>query len=299
MSFLLCIFLASTIWTFNALNKKQHYFIEVKLNYDSEWLKTWTTGGQPEKIRLEITGRGFDLANFLLNNRNPQININETILFNNKKELSSLELIEPFFSKFNNKITLDRLTPSSIPLPTKKPYFKKVAVKPNYDISLKSTYMISGPSLCVPDSIILSSKKPFPETLNTIYTTQFKKGNVSSTVFGNVGLMLPENLNLISEMKSVWIYIPVEESTEKVIDIVIKPEFIRAGNIELIPNIVTLTCRVPLSRYEKTTAEKFYIIALTTTNNQKKAVVSVKIAPFWAEHISTKPATVDYFYRNP
>ena len=158
--------------------------------------------------------------------------------------------------------------------------------------------MISGPAVCVPDSILLSSRERLPDTLKSINTLPYKKGNVSTKVFGSVGISLPPQFNIISELKSVWIYIPVERATEKEITVSLLPDFINGGNVDLIPSIVKLMCRVPLSRYDQTTNDQFMVTASITSSNQKKAVVSVKNAPFWAEHISIKPATVDYFYHN-
>ena len=299
LSFLLCVLLAAGIWVVNALNKTQQCTVDVSINYDQSWLKSWSSGDQPSKLTATLSGRGFDLANFLFKNHRLEVKINQEGLFNSNKELSSMDLVHSIFSKYLNTIYIDHISPAIITLPSRKSFFKKVAVKPKFDISLKPEFMISGPAVCVPDSVLLSSTNEFPDTLKTIFTITIKKEMVKNPVFSTALISIPENLNIIAEVKSVWMYIPVEEATEKVIETTLLPDFIHGGNVELVPSVVKLTCRVPISRYDQTTANRFLVVANVANDKQKQAVVSVKNAPFWADHISFKPATVDYFYRNP
>ena len=175
LSFLLCVLLAAGIWVVNALNKTQQCTVDVSINYDQSWLKSWSSGDQPSKLTATLSGRGFDLANFLFKNHRLEVKINQEGLFNSNKELSSMDLVHSIFSKYLNTIYIDHISPAIITLPSRKSFFKKVAVKPKFDISLKPEFMISGPAVCVPDSVLLSSSNEFPDTLKTIFTITIKK----------------------------------------------------------------------------------------------------------------------------
>ena len=299
VAFLSCVLIASGIWMINALNKTQHATLEVKVVYNETWLRAWASGNQQPTIKMEVSGRGFDLAQFLLANKNHKVEITEKGLFAHNEKLSATDLLHPIFEAFGNSISLDKITPEWILLPSRKNFFRKVAIHPDYKIQLKDQFMVSGPAVSVPDSIWLSSVTPFPDSLVSINSTVIAQNNVEKPVFHSAGIQLPKNEKIIPEYQSVWIYIPVEQSTECVLTVPLHPTGINAQNMQVIPAGIDITCRVPISRFDITVPERFTALAIVSATDQKKAFVEIAKAPSWAENITWKPATVNFIYQSP
>ncbi|CAN5468606.1 YbbR-like domain-containing protein [soil metagenome] len=294
-AFFLCVIIAAGIWTINALNKTQRTVVQVELRYNEAWLRAWSAGNQPDHLEMELSGRGFDLADFILRHHHPVVEIKEQGLFNADNHLKARELVQPFLKSFAGKLNVEHITPDLIELPSRKSYFKRVAILPTFDLKLKNTYMISGPAVCVPDSLWLSGASPFPDSLTTVYTNTVQHESIHGTVFESVNLNLKGLKNVIPEITSAWIYIPVEQSTECTVSVPLTPET-KKGNVQLIPAEIQVTCRVPMSKFDATTPASFEFLATITQQNQKKAIVKLKSAPWWADRITWKPATADFLF---
>jgi hypothetical protein len=143
----------------------------------------------------------------------------------------------------------------------------------------------------------LSSSFPFPDSLHAIYSVPVKDDHVDKPVFHSAGIDLPMSDKIIPEFKKVWVYIPVERSTECILTVPLNPSGINAQNMQLIPAGIDISCRVPISRYDMTVPERFKAIAIVSNPKQKKAVVEIVKAPKWAERITWKPATVNFIYQ--
>lgn len=297
-AFAVCFFIAAGIWTINSLNQVQHSTFIVDIKYDKLWLRSFKPGQNPEKIRMDIRGRGFDLMRFYFSNPKDFIEIGEEGLFTGRSSIASAELVHNLFRDYHTRIKIERINPEIITLPGKRPFYRKVALKPNYDIQLDPMYLISGPAVCQPDSIWISSADTLPVSLKSIYTTSLKKKDVNAPVFGSVAPDLSRYQNIIPETDKIWIYIPVEQGTESVITVSLIPEIRNANNIRLVPSAVEVKSTVPLSRYEETQAGKFRLKAVASGTGTDKAIVKLEKAPFWAKNISWSPVTVDYFIQS-
>jgi hypothetical protein len=298
ISFSICLFLAAGIWTVNTLNKEHQTEIKIKLLYSNSKYKIQQHGMPLNEIAVTLRGRGFDLAEYLLFNRKKVIEVNSDRIFKSNEKIESTTLVESELLKFKGEIKIEKISPETVSLPNRKSYFKKVAIKPIIKFSYEKMFMQSGPMVTVPDSLMLSSTSPIPETLTSINTMPLEVRGVKDFVFRST---MPDLRNLpdyIPEKSKIWILVPVEMGTESIIDI---PITTSESNryIKFIPAVVSVKCRVPLSKYEQTTSDLFKVEAKLNPDGTSKAVVALTVRPSWADQISWQPASVDYFHQIP
>lgn len=298
ISFSICLLLATAIWTINTLNKEHQTDIKVKLLYSNSNFKIQQHGMPLNEITLTLKGRGFDLAEYLLFKCNDEIEINSNGIFKSNEKISTASLLEAEIIKFKGAIKIDKIFPEIVSLPTRKSYFKKVAIKPIIKFNYKKMYMQSGPMVTVPDSLMLSSTTPIPESLTSLNTMPLSVSQVDDFVFRSTIPDLRDLPNYIPEKSKIWILVPVEMGTECVLNI---PITTSESNryIKFIPSTVSVKCRVPLSKYEQTTPELFKVYAKLNPDGTSNAIVSLSVRPSWADQISWQPASVDYFHQNP
>lgn len=296
VSFLLCFFIASGIWVVNTLNKEHIAETGIKIRLNVPLAFKEEAGKADIIATVQLKGRGFDLANFLLFKSDEELIINSSTKNNGK--VSVLKAVETMLKPLGNKITVENVNPEFITLPNGMAYTKKVALIPTYSISYRKMFMQSGPAVAYPDSILISSSSPISDAITSIKTKPIEQKNADRPVFRSTLADIADDGTLIPEQTKIWVYVPVEVGTEININIPVSSQE-SDRYLKYIPTYVSITCRVPISRFEETSASMFKVNAQLNRNGSSKAIIKVTEKPFWADQLKWSPAVVDYFHQNP
>lgn len=286
--FLFAVLISTTIWVINSLN--QSHIAEFDLVVQYPFASTTAEKSYTRTVKAEITGRGFDLIRFSLNENSNQLKVRDT----GSEPLHSLETVSRHLSSFARTLRVTRVTPYWINRPHTSLYSKRLKVIPDAEFSTTGAFIKTIPALCVPDSITVFSEKPIPEQLTSIKTRPVRKKNLQASWFGSVKPDLSGLENMMIETGRIWVYQPVEEATECNIVLPVNPGEGIPYNFRFIPASVTLTCIVPVSRYPITTADKFMLVADINSADQERAVIRMIKYPPWATSIRFTPAAVDF-----
>lgn len=293
-SFLLCFFIATTIWTINALNKEHRSKVNFIAHINVPFSKTNESGKQEVKATVYLKGRGFDLAKFLffLSKKDRVVNCTS----NASDEIDIRAAIVDFIKNKENAITVEEVSPSFFALQGKMSYSKKVGITIDYQLSLSSIYMQSAKAYCSPDSLLISSESPIPDSLTSVTMVAENLKSDGTTI--NKEIKFKKLRNIYIEPTPVTLTVPIESATEKIIKV---PVTCNQSNRQLkfIPSEITIQCKVPISKFEKTIAASFTANAKFNENGKSKAVIEIIKKPEWAEQIRWTPASVDYFHQNP
>lgn len=296
VSFILCFFIASGIWIVNTLNKEHVTETGIKVRLNSPIAFKNDASKATVIVTVQLKGRGFDLAEFLLFKSNEPLVINGNNI--NSGKISVQQTIESLLKTCGNKLTVEHVNPAYITLPNGMAYTKRVALVPTYQISFKNMFMQSGPAVAYPDSITLSSSTPIDSNLTSIKTLPISELNVDRPVFRSTTLDLISHQNLIPEQVKLWVYVPIEIGTDISVDVSVS-SLQSDRYLKFIPSQVTIKCRVPISRFEETKASMFKVDAQLNRNGSSKAIIRIIEKPFWADQVKWSPAVVDYFHQNP
>lgn len=293
-SFLLCFLIATAIWTINALNKEHKTKVQFITNVKVPFSKINESGKTEIKTTVYIKGRGFDLAKLLfsLSKKERVINCSS----NNSDQVDLRAAVVEFIKSKNNSITVEEVTPSFYALQGAMAYSKKVEVILDYQLIIPGIYMQSEKAYCSPDSILISSESPIPDSINSV-TMELENFKSDGSSIEKV-ITLKKLKNIFFEPTPITINIPIEEATEKIIKV---PVSCAQSNRQLkfIPSEISITCKVPISKFDKTTASSFVANAKFNDNGKSKAVIEITQKPDWASQIRWTPASVDYFHQNP
>ena len=261
----------------------------------------------PDFVEIELKGKGFTLLRFLSASSSFVINPSKSPKGDAERIVSVRELIGPLIDPFGKEVDIIRIEPSDILLAGNKLFSKKLAVRACDQLDFSPGYIKSGPSVTLPDSLTIFSEKPIPSSVTELQTETMKTGFISRPYFTKVRIVNPGN-GLYPDRDSVWLYVPVEKGTEVTLTVPVKgsAELIpqangnsAAGRDEelFLPSSVTVTCRVPLSRYTSTVPSAFGAVAVKTAVMGDRVLVKVVKAPFWAGNIRWTPTTVHHLTR--
>ena len=293
-SFLLCFFIATTIWTINALNKEHRAKINFIANINVPFSKVNESGKQDVKATVYLKGRGFDLAKLLLSLSKKDRVINCTSSASDRIDIRAA--IVDFIKSKNNSIVVEEVSPSFFALQGKMAYSKKVGITIDYQLSLSPIYILSGKAYCSPDSLLISSESPIPDSITSVMMVTENLKSEGTSISKEIAFRKLKNIYI--EPTPVTLTIPIESATEKIVKV---PVTCNQSNRQLkfIPSEITIQCKIPISKFDKTTAASFVANAKFNDNGKSKAVIEITKKPEWADQLKWTPAAVDYFHQNP
>ncbi len=294
VTFLLCLLLAAGIWVLNSLNNTHVTTLKIPVVYE-------LTGNDqrdfqvPEFLELEIKGRGFTLLELIRSLKKEKIRPLGSMNMSNDTVLNSLDAVRPLLQSFNKEIEITRITPAQFFLSGNKSHAKKVAIRKNYTLKCKPSFLPSGPSVFYPDSVYLFSSSPIPEDLKEVYSEYKVFENAEKTIVRKLLLQVPKGDYHLSSNQS-WLYIPIEAGTEISLEVPIGSKTKYAQEV-FIPSYVKVTCLVPLSKYTLTRAPLFTLETEESGLMTDRVMVRLKRAPYWADKIRWEPTVVDRFVK--
>ncbi len=294
-AFLIAICIATGIWILNALSLNHQTEVEFVISAKTD--QQAKTGLDGKKISVSISGRGFDLLRFTLGTSHPVIELNHLENgFRTHSGIRSFDLIADFLAPYGKELTIEQISPEWLPIEGAAVYLRRVAVKPSLSLMFSPRFIQRGPAVCVPDSIWLSSVSPIPDTLKAINTYTVMRRDVHNDVFTTIEINRDGLTDISIDTASVWVYVPVEQSTECMLKLPVSYEGHDKNAVRFIPETVTLTCNVPVSMFQYTNASRFRLTA-TIPDAGNKAIVYVKRAPSWAERVLIQSGTIEYYFK--
>ena len=294
-TFLVCVLISFCVWIANALNQVHESKLIIPIHLDKDKWKVDVNSKTAVNFELTISGRGFDLMYLYFENPFNKFELSPSYKNEKANNVNLFTAANSVLLNYNKDLKVIKTDPEWLAISTIKKYNKKVAIVPKVNLKFNSNYMQSGKIILVPDSILLSSLEPIDDHLNSIEMQMVSKKNLNKSVFQSVVLInpSPSKITIASEKKN-WIYIPVEEATEKTLIIPISIDEKMSRRTMTIPSVVSLKCRVPTKYYDRTTIDKFKVVATISNAQQQMSVVSISKAPFWCDRLLWNPLTVHY-----
>lgn len=289
-TFLLFVVLSAVIWTINALSKDQTTTVRIPITYPGEQ-SAQLQSGLPHELIFNAKGKGFFLMQFMSKTENFRIvpkSINHPL---RDTVIASLQALAPVLEDFQGKIEIRNLQPEQLLLSGRKMFSKKVAIQPRYRVTYFPAYVQKGPAITQPDSILLFSTAPIPDSLERVNTILNEASGIDKNLFRRTQLELP-NGNYHIAQNDIWFLLPVEKGTEITLEVPITNKRIFQHE-SYIPSSVKLTCRVPLSRFHQTKADNFLVLPTQPSIDGEKMLVEVVKSPYWASSIRIEPGIVN------
>lgn len=280
-----------------ALNNKYPYTVKTVLKYNSIPQKKAFHPLQSDTVDLEVEGTGWQLLFSRLRIKPQSIAISLEKLNNRNFILFSEQLIN-----VNNQLETSQriisVKPDTLYFDFSQKTVKRVPVQLVSDINFVKQYGIFSPIEITPSYVTISGPEQELEKIKEWKTDSLKFEDVQSTVKSMVAMNQSKMKNVSIFPASVEVKVPVDEFTEKVLEIPLKIVNNREYyNIKLYPKKVKITFLVALSKYNEVTEE--FIEAVVDMNEWKdlkhnKLRVKVIRFPDFCKMVHVAPGKVDF-----
>jgi len=297
--FITSLSIAILTWLFFALSNRYVYNVQTKVHYINSPEKKAFHSLQSDTIMLQIEGTGWQLLFSRIRITPHSIDVNLRKL-NTKNYITFSEQLKEINYQLGSNQRVVSVMPDTLHFDFSARNTKRIPVKLAYSFQYKSPYNSSGPIQLIPEYVTVSGP---PEDLAHIdywSTDSLKMVNIVSDISTKVLLKRNQKANINIYPTIVNVKIPVDEFTEKSLDISLKVLNNDGYNIKLLPDKVKITFLTALRNYSKIDRES--IEATIDVDYWKKkgyGQLPVKVSRFpgFCKLISIEPQIVDFIIK--
>ncbi len=290
MSFAFFLFISSVFWFLNALNERYTESITYPVAYTklpknkSQILKL------PDKIELKVESTGYRILDYYLTANIDPLLVDFSKLTNNKpadcRYILTKDLVDKSRLAILSRFNIRDIKPDTIHFMFDNIIHKKVPIRINVDFDVEQGYVLKEQPKAFPDSISISGSKQLIEPVKEVNTGAFDLGVIKSSKKRNVALKKLNNIKFSTYRTNVLV--DIEQATENIIDVPIQVISDNQFNtIKLVPNVVKLSYKTGLSRYQYIKSD--YFKAVVDVNESNASVLPVRL-----EYDTTQVFDVEY-----
>lgn len=292
------ILLAFGFWLLQSLQQEYEIDIKIPVKYKNVPLDISFTKTPPEIITVKVKDKGSVLLNYSFGRSFAPIEVN----MKTPSETAGRLIVDQKFIESDIKkqliatTTLISFDPQHIDATYSKRIKKEIPAIFKGSIHTNAGFKVSGDISITPHNINVYASDVVLDTLKEIKTvyTEIKKGN--KTITRTVQLEKINGATL--EPTSVTVTIPIEEYTEKTLEIpVVCTDLPHYYTLRTFPSVVKVNCNVPLSRFKDISADDFEIqisFADLEQNTSGTLPLLLNKKPSWVDIATISPNRIEF-----
>jgi len=296
--FLCFLLLAFGFWYLQSLQQEYEIEIAIPVKYKNIPPDITFTETLPEKISAQVKDKGTVLLNYSFGRKFVPIEINMRAISNTDSSftITSKEIELDIQRQLMTTTSLIEFTPPRIDLKFSKRLQKDFPVSFDGIITPEPGFQLSGEIIIEPSYVTVYGGQQILDSLTSIKTafTEIKKINTTTTQ--TIHLEKPAAIAVAPQ--TVNITIPIEEFTEKVLEVpVICTDIPSEFTVRIFPAIVKVTCNIPLSRYKDLSADQFAIsIPFNDLEQNTSGSIPIQLSqkPDWIKSPTISPNKIEF-----
>ncbi|MGY3054790.1 YbbR domain-containing protein [Pedobacter sp. UYEF25] len=292
-----CLCFAIAAWLFMALNNKYVYTAKTVLNYKNFPLERAFHPLQSDTVDLQVEGSGWQLLFSRLRIKPQSIPVDLEPL-NKKDFIVFSNQINGINKQFVSSQKIISVRPDTLYFDFTKRSVKKVPIKLVKKISFANQFGLSNDIMLTPRYVTVTGPLEDLKKISVWDTDTLSLNNLSNNASIRIGMQQTHSKNINIYPARVEVKIPVDEFTEKTIEVPLKMINNKGFNsIMLYPKKVKVTFLVALNNYSQVD-EDFIQAAVDVTEwkNEHHNQFTVKIIDFpdYCKLIKVSPGKVDF-----
>jgi YbbR domain-containing protein len=298
-AFFTCLVLAIVAWMFTVLSNPYKYTVKAVLNFKNAPQRRAFHSLQPDTINVIINGSGWEMLFSKMSIENKSITVDLRTL-ENKNYVVLSDQLDAINNRKEVSHQITGFSPDSLYFDFSNRKEKKVPVHLMAVIKYQHQFSQSGNITIKPSYVIVNGPGDVINKITEWKTDTLKLDSVGETVNTFLNLQPVKEGNLSVYPKSVQVTIPVDEFTEKTLEIPVK--LINAGNdnVKVFPQKVKVTFTTSLKRYAETDEDFFEATAdlnLWRKHGYKMLPVVLSRIPQYCKIVKIVPADIDFIIK--
>jgi len=299
-AFFTCLVLAALAWLFTNLTGPVKFGVKIVLNYKNAPQKRAFHALQSDTVTTMLQGSGWQMLFQKMNAQKKVINVDLHTLENKDYVVLSSQL-----KQLNDEKEFDQqivsFSPDTLYFDFSDRATKKVPVKLVTAIKYQHQFAQSNNITLNPSYITVSGPENVIDKIKSWNTDSLVMDSVNQTVRTSVAMQPVREGNLSIYPKSVQVKVPVDEFTEKTVQVPVKLVNNHGFyNVKIFPQKVKITFTTSLNKYPEMDEDFFEASAdLDLWRNGNYSTLPVKLArfPAYCKIVKIEPQNVDFIIR--
>jgi YbbR domain-containing protein len=297
--FITCLFVAILAWLAFSLSNSYVYKVQTRVHYiNSPELKSFHSL-QSDTVVLQVEGTGWQLLFPGIRVDPDSIDVDLEKL-NTRNYVTFSEQLNEVNRKLGSSQRVTAVTPDTLYFDFSARNTKRVPVKLAYDLQYIKPFNVSGSIQLHPEYVMVSGPPEDLARINYWVTDSLKLKDIKSNVSAKVLLKRNQKSNVSVYPSLINVKIPVDEFTEKSLEVPLKVLNNSGYLVKLLPEKVKITFLTALGNYSRTDKESIEAtINLDYWENAGYKQLPVKISrfPAFCKLISIDPQIVDFIIK--
>ncbi|MEO7212802.1 CdaR family protein [Mucilaginibacter sp.] len=298
-AFVTCLVVALFAWLFTVLSNPYKYTVKRVLNFKNTPQRRAFHSLQPDTINATVQGTGWKMLFSQMTGENKAVTVDLSTLENKNYVVLSTQL-----SQINDKKDLDHqivaFNPDTLYFDFSNRLIKRVPVKLVTALHYQRQFAQSGAIRMKPAYVTISGPAEVLAKIKYWRTDSVNLNDVSESFRSRVNLVPSGEGNLNVLPKSVFVSIPVDEFTEKTMQIPVK--LINNRNfydVKIFPQKVRVTFTTSLKDYPDMNEDDFEAVADLDQWKQGYRVLTVRLnhLPSYSKIVKIEPQNVDFIVK--
>ena len=299
-AFFTCLVLAVVAWIFTVMSNTYSYTVKEVLNFRNTPQKRAFHSLQSDTINAIINGTGWQMLFSKMHNEVNPVSVDLRSL-----EYKSYVVLSSQLSQINDKKDpgqqISSFNPDTLYFDFSNRKVKRIPIQLLSSVRYKHQFSQSGNITLNPAYVIVNGPAGIIDNITSWKTDTLKVDSVSETINTRVNLLPASEGNVSVFPKNVQLTIPVDEYTEKTLEIPVKlinnHDY---DDVKIFPQKVKVTFTTSLSRYAQTDEDFFEATAdldLWRKHGYKVLPVVIFKSPTYSKIVKIEPQNIDFIIK--
>ncbi|MCR8559804.1 YbbR-like domain-containing protein [Mucilaginibacter sp. BJC16-A38] len=299
-AFFTCLVLAIVAWVFTVMSNSYSYTVKEVLNFKNTPQRRAFHSLQSDTVNAIINGSGWQMLFSKMHN-----DVNPVSVDLRSLEYKSYIVLSSQLAQINEKKDpgqqLVSFNPDTLYFDFSNRKVKRVPIQLLSSLGYKHQFSQSGNITLNPAYVIVNGPANVIDNITSWKTDTLKLDSIAETITTRVNLQATREGNISVVPKNVQVNIPVDEYTEKTLEIPVK--LINNNDyddVKIFPLKVRVTFTTSLSRYAQTDEDFFEATAdldLWRKHGYKSLPVVIFKSPAYSKIVKIEPQNVDFIIK--
>ncbi|MGF7082620.1 CdaR family protein [Mucilaginibacter sp. UYCu711] len=295
-----CLLLAFCAWIVTVLSSSYNYNVKAVVNYRNAPQKRAFHSLQTDTVNITLKGSGWKMLFSKINYENKIVKVDLQRL-----EYQPFIVLSSQLSTINNDMPDDRkiiaFNPDTLYFDFSNRSVRRVPITLVRSIQYQHQFSQSGNVVIQPSYVTISGPSNRIDKITTWRTDSLVLKNINEKITTAVNLSPSAEGNVGIYPKTVQVKIPVEEFTEKTVELPVKlMGNVDFFNVKVFPQKVKVTFTTSLNRYNDMTDELFEAQAdlnLWRVYGYSALPVKITRVPAFCKVVNIEPRNVDFIVK--
>jgi YbbR domain-containing protein len=297
--FITCLVLAVFAWLFVSLSNTHKYVVKQVVNFKNVPQKRAFHSLQSDTVDVSMQGTGWQMLFSKMKAANRVVDIDLHTLDSKNYVVLNAQLKQINAGRDADNQILS-INPDTLYFDFTNRMVKRVPIKLMLGITYQQRFSLSDKISIKPSYVTISGPANRIAQLTEWGTDSLKLNNINENYSTRINLLSPHDGSIVIYPKAVEVRIPVDEFTEKTIEIPVKLINHNYENVKVFPQKVKVTFTVSLNKYAETDEDNFEAIAdldLWHTKGYTTLPVKLTRLPSYCKIVSIEPRNIDFIVK--